>query len=112
MSFQMFNAPLSKGDVVMHSCDNGLCVNPSHLSAGTIRENTIDMFSKGRSNNFFMRCGQSGESNANAKLTKETANEIRKFYEKHKCTFGKLADEFGLKSRGHAHAIVIGRIWK
>ena len=33
--------------VVMHSCDNKICVNPNHLSLGTIAENNRDSLKRG-----------------------------------------------------------------
>lgn len=36
------------GMVVMHSCDNPACCNPSHLTIATQRDNVVDMDRKGR----------------------------------------------------------------
>lgn len=36
-----------EGLVVMHSCDNKRCVNPTHLSVGTLSDNTKDATRKG-----------------------------------------------------------------
>lgn len=34
--------------IIMHTCDVRSCINPNHLVAGTPKENTADMISKGR----------------------------------------------------------------
>jgi hypothetical protein len=36
------------GMVVMHRCDNPPCVNPDHLTVGTVADNNADMDAKGR----------------------------------------------------------------
>lgn len=40
--------PIPKGLQVLHTCDNVLCVNLNHLFLGTAKDNTRDMFEKGR----------------------------------------------------------------
>lgn len=60
--------------VVMHSCDNRLCVNPKHLTLGTQQQNVLDMVRKGRGN------PQKGEARPLAKLTIEDVRLIRELY--------------------------------
>ena len=57
---------------VLHSCDNRLCVNPSHLSLGTNAENMRQMAFRDRSTY--------GERSARAKLTEATVRIMRHQY--------------------------------
>ena len=40
--------PIPKGLYLLHSCDNGMCVNPKHLRPGTQKENLADCIRRKR----------------------------------------------------------------
>lgn len=108
---------------VLHNCpngDNGFCINPDHLWAGTQKENILDMEKKGRSrhpagnNNGMRTCPESilkGSKKPNAKLNEKQVIQIRKL-----CANGKrgikikLAKRFGV-SHGLIGHIIHGRNW-
>lgn len=48
VSFELAKGPIPSGYVIMHSCDNRACLEPTHLSAGTVGDNARDMVAKGR----------------------------------------------------------------
>ena len=60
------------GLILIHSCDNVLCINPEHLTVGTNAENSTDMVQKGRS--------LKGVKNHAAKLNDAKVKSIRERY--------------------------------
>lgn len=79
-SWMLFNnQDIPKGYVVMHSCDNSICVNPHHLSIGTHQDNMNDMVNKNRQakgGKFKNRKSAKGSKNGLAKLTEINAKKI------------------------------------
>lgn len=61
------------GTVVMHVCDNRICVNPKHLRLGSQHDNVLDMVDKGRNVNV----PSNGEKHGNAKFTDDDVVAIR-----------------------------------
>jgi len=47
-SYERHVGPIPEGLMILHSCDNRKCVNPSHLRPGTAKENMADAISRGR----------------------------------------------------------------
>ena len=48
VAYELFKGEVQKGLVVMHTCDNKICVNPDHLKLGTTKNNVADMDAKKR----------------------------------------------------------------
>ncbi len=65
--------PVPDGLYVCHSCDNRICVRPDHLFLGTAKDNTADMYKKGRQ----VCMPAIGEDTGHAKLTADTVRAIR-----------------------------------
>lgn len=60
-AYEKWVGPIPDGLVVLHSCDNPICVNPAHLSVGTRGDNNRDAKAKDRN--------ARGSRNGHAKLT-------------------------------------------
>lgn len=81
---------LTRKDIILHICDEPKCVNPKHLRIGSYKDNTQDMYKKGRA------C--IGEERSQAKLTWEKVDKIRSLYPKGGWTHRGLAKKFGISS--------------
>lgn len=94
--------PVPKGLCVMHSCDIRSCVNPSHLSVGTLAENCLDRHLKNRDT--------SGQNNPNTKLDPESVREIRRLFAMGESKRG-LARRFGV-AQYTVHLVLLGKTHK
>ena len=48
ISYELFKGPIPEGQMILHSCDCRVCINPDHLAVGTAKQNASDMISRGR----------------------------------------------------------------
>jgi len=48
ISYLIFNGFIPEDKIVLHTCDNPICINPKHLILGTQYDNIIDSVKKGR----------------------------------------------------------------
>ncbi len=77
--------------VVRHGCDNRRCVNPAHLSLGTLADNSRDMVERGRS------CR--GVKNPIAKLNDDLVRQMRAEYATGQWEQRPLAAKYGVSQR-------------
>ena len=107
-----YQGEIQKGLIVMHSCDNPSCVNPSHLSIGTYAQNSQDRDRKGRSNHpIGDKLSFPGERNGNHRLTFSDVENIRFEYAKGNITQQKLADRYGVNQTNISN-IILRKNWK
>lgn len=99
---------------VCHSCDNPRCVKPAHLWLGTLRDNSIDCWKKGRSklprHEIIGTAKQCGENNLQAKLTADIIREIR-VRRANKEDLNTIAKDYNI-SPGTVSKIALRTRWK
>jgi len=96
---------ITKGNQVLHICDNPPCCNPKHLKIGTHQDNMDDMIKKNRANKAF------GEKNGNSKLTVSNVKKIRLMYANGEFSMQDIGSKFGI-SRMNVCDIVNNKIWR
>ena len=96
-AFEQSSGTSAKGKVVRHSCDVPVCVNPQHLLLGTYRDNTADMFARGRAGNGYVPPERRprGDSHANTRLSNAEVAEMRALYTGRRGEVTALAAHFG-----------------
>lgn len=107
VSYELHHEEIPNNKIVMHTCDNRRCINPAHLVIGTSKENSIDMYCKGRDRH------PSGVAHHNAKLNPEAVTEIRRRFIPYDRINGSsaLAREFKV-SQGTIYTCIKGGTWK
>lgn len=90
LAWDLLVGPIPKDLCVLHKCDLPACVNPGHLFLGTNKDNTQDMYAKGR--------GVLGETCVQSVLTEDDVRAIRARYRRysHKDGCGAMAKEYGV----------------
>lgn len=93
-----------KGQVVRHTCDNRLCVNPEHLVIGSQADNVQDMHERGRASGV----RAAGKDHGSVKLTEQQVLDIRS---RTRESQRELAAEFGV-SQYAIYSIIARKTWK
>jgi hypothetical protein len=98
------HGPIPEGMYVLHTCDNKVCIEPSHLFLGTKKDNSIDMAKKGRT----------GSASGKPYLTPEVVLQIKQALAARvltgRTTQTRIAEEFGVRI-GVVNSILHGRTW-
>lgn len=87
----IFRGPIPKGKCVCHTCDNTICIRPSHLFLGTQAQNVADMMRKGRRGN---PISPAGSKHPESKLNERQVAAIRRLYATGRYSQRALADRF------------------
>lgn len=104
VSYEIFNGSAPPRHLlVLHSCDNPQCVNPSHLSLGTHQDNSDDCKRKGRIKS------RRGEENGHAGMTENQVLLARRMASEGK-KIRVIARELGVPYPGLWNAIR-GKTW-
>lgn len=105
ISYRIFTGEIKKGNVICHTCDNPICVNPAHLFQATQKDNIADMDTKKRRNS------PKGSRNANSKIFENQVMIIRKRFFNGE-SYKVLMSEYGYKSHSSFYNMIHNKTWK
>jgi len=94
------------GSLVLHHCDNTICLRFNHLYFGTHADNMRDMVERGRGNH----TPHMGEENGNAKLTDQAVRDIRVLFSRDGVTRQSLSKTYGV-SHSVVARVITGKAW-
>ena len=104
VAYELTYGPIPSSHIVVcHSCDNRICVNPSHLFLGSRADNTADMVAKGR--------GATMERHGGAKLTADDVRQLRSTYAAGGITMKAIGARYGINA-ATVHHIVHRVTWR
>lgn len=109
----IIHGAIPEGTKILHRCDNPPCARPSHLFAGTQRDNMLDAKAKGRTRKGQRQPAEAikrGAEHGAAKLTESDVRSIRERYAGGE-TQRALAAAYGV-SFGNIHLIVNRKNWQ
>jgi hypothetical protein len=92
-------------NLVLHNCDNSLCINPEHLRLGTHDDNMADMVARER------YCPHPGQKNGNAKISDMQAEHIVSLLASHRAQ--EIVEIVGEPvTLSLVRSIAYGRTWR
>lgn len=98
IAYEFFKGLVPQGKLVLHKCDNKICVNPEHLYVGTHKDNARDAVER-------------GQYVSRAKLEDWEAAEIRERYKTRGITQMQLAREYGVH-QGSISKVILGKTYR
>lgn len=125
VSYEAYNGSIPDDTLVLHRCDNPLCVNPDHLFLGSHQDNSLDYnrkwdaksgiyaFKKARfklTPELIEKLGLQKRNKSADRLTEFQVHMIRALRAVHKASHNELSTLFGI-SYSHIRHICYGKKW-
>ena len=104
VAYELQCGPIPAGTSVLHTCDRRACCRGSHLFLGTAKDNSADMYAKGRN---IMGAVHRGEASVSSILSEQQVREILASQDTHKA----LGLRFGV-APATIKAVRDGITWK